>query len=410
MLVRSEPRLSPSTLLVITYLCVADIRGGLGPYLSTWLAGVAGWDPLAIGTLNMAATIVQVCCSGPAGMLVDLLGRPRLMLVLACGAILGGSLAVLPLQSFWPVLASQVVVFLGGTIATPALTALTLGVVGKRAFARQFGSNQAADHAGNMAAALAVALLGLVIGTIAPFVVVAATAIAAIMAALRIPRAAIDDRRARGRDKALGPVPGLAPPSSVRELLTDRPLLELALVIALFDLGNDQVLPLLGQRWAIEGDGDPITWMAVWILVAQLTMIPMSFIGARIAERRGVTGLLLVSCGVLAARSIVAAATSGPWWVLAIEVMDGIGAGLISVTGPIAITNLTYGGGRSQTALGSVGAMRGAAAAISALVGGAVAGHLGWSAALALTTLPPLAAIALLAGIMRQQGRPGVIP
>src|SRR4051794_11561438 len=294
MLRSSRLRLSPSTLLVMTCFCIADIRGGLGPYLSTWLAGVAGWGPLAIGTLNMAATIVQVLCSGPAGMLVDLLGRPRLMLVLACCAILGGSLSVLPLQSFWPVLTSQIVVFLGGTIATPALTALTLGVVGKRAFARQFGSNQAADHAGNMAAALAVALVGLIIGTTAPFVVVATTAVAAIVFPLRPPRAAMDDRRAQGSEKALGAAIGLPPPSSVRELLTDPRLLKLALVIALFDLGNDQVLPLLGQRWAIEGDGDPLTWMAIWILVAQLTMIPVSLIGARVAERRGVTELLLV--------------------------------------------------------------------------------------------------------------------
>src|SRR3954469_8715944 len=202
-MLRNRPRLSPSTLLVMVCFCIADIRGGLGPYLSTWLAGVAGWGPLAIGTLNMAATIVQVFCSGPAGMLVDLLGRPRLMLVLACCAILCGSVAVLPLRAFWPVLTSQMVVFLGGTIATPALTALTLGLVGKQAFARQFGSNLAADHAGNMAAALAVALVGLLIGVIAPFVVVAGTAIAAMMFTLRIPRAAIDERRARGDEKRL---------------------------------------------------------------------------------------------------------------------------------------------------------------------------------------------------------------
>src|SRR3954470_8463132 len=220
----SRFRLDPSTLLIMACFCIADIRGGLGSYLSTWLAGVAGWGPLAIGTLNMAATTVQVFCSGPAGMLVALLGRPRLMLVLACCAILGGSLAVLPSESFWPVLTSQVVVFLGGTIATPALTALTLGIVGKRAFARQFGSNQAADHAGNMAAALAVALVGLIVGTTAPFVIVATTAIAAIVFTLRTPRAAIDDRRARGSEKAHGAATGLPPPSSVRELLSDRRL------------------------------------------------------------------------------------------------------------------------------------------------------------------------------------------
>src|SRR4051794_22840788 len=140
----------------------------------------------------MASTLATLVLSGPAGAAVDLLGRPRRMLVLACFAILAGSLTVLPLRDFWPVLASQLIVSLGGALATPSQTALTLGVVGDHAFPRQFGLNQAADHAGNMAAASAVTVLSLGMGAGAPFVVVGITALAAIVFALCIPLPAID--------------------------------------------------------------------------------------------------------------------------------------------------------------------------------------------------------------------------
>src|SRR3954454_22825374 len=115
-----------------------------------------------------------------------------------CLAIVAGSIAVLPLREFWPVLASQLIVSLGGALATPSQTALTLGVVGDHAFPRQFGLNQAADHAGNMAAAIAVTVLSLGMGAGAPFVVVGITALAAIVFALCIPLPAIDENRARG--------------------------------------------------------------------------------------------------------------------------------------------------------------------------------------------------------------------
>jgi MFS family permease len=220
---------------------------------------------------------------------------------------------------------------------------------------------------------------------------------------LCIPRAAIDEDRARGTDAAPGATVTAPPSSAVLAVLSDRRLLMLAAVITLFDLGNDQMTPLLGQRLAVEGNGNPITWIAIWILIAQMTMIPMSLIGARIAERRGAVKLLLVSCVVLAMRAMLAASTSGPWWVIAIQFMDGIGAGLISVAGPIAVTDLTYGSGRTQTALGSLGALRGLAAAVSAIVGGAVATRVGWEAALGMLAVPPIAALPLLIRLMRQQ-------
>ena len=402
---RPRPALSRRSRLglVATNFCLADIGGGLGPYLATWLAGAAGWDPLAIGSLRLATNVVTLAVSTPAGMLVDRVGRHRRMLACACLCVLAGSLSLLWFRCFWPVLATQVAVALGSALSMPALMALTPGVVGKHGFARQFGWNQAADHVGNMAAASVIAVLSSSIGDIAPFVVLGALSVGTILSVFSIPRSAIDQDRARGHGAAASHDQRGPPPGSVPALLKDRRLLNLLAVITLFNLGNDQLLPLLGQRLAIEGKGDPTTWMAVWILAAQLTMIPMAMIGGHVAGRHGALKIMLASCVVLALRAVLAAATSGAQWGLAVEVMDGIGAGMISVAGPIAVTDLTYGGGRTQTAIGSLTALGGIAAAVSAIAGGAVASWAGWPAALAMMALPPIAAVLLLSRMLRRE-------
>jgi len=93
---------------------MADVGGGLGAFLSTWLAGAAGWTPEKVGTVLAAGSIVGAVLAGPAGALVDRVARPRLLLAIACGTIVAGTLPLLPARAFWAVLAAQVVVSAGG--------------------------------------------------------------------------------------------------------------------------------------------------------------------------------------------------------------------------------------------------------------------------------------------------------
>jgi hypothetical protein len=48
-------------------------------------------------------------------------------------------------------------------------------------------------------------------------------------------------------------------------------------------LGNAAMLPLLGQSMAARG-GDPSAYTDVTIVIAQLTMVPMALLAARLAE------------------------------------------------------------------------------------------------------------------------------
>jgi predicted MFS family arabinose efflux permease len=230
------------SLLAVNF-CLADVAGGLGPFLATWLAEVARWSPAEIGYVMKASTVGVVLFSTPAGAMVDRLCRPRLLLALACAAVVIGTLALLPLRSFLPVLATQTLVAVGGALGAPAVTALTLAVVGKEGFARQQGNNEAANHAGNVAAAVLVAGATYLVGAAASVAVLAGMAVLTGVALALLPSDAVDADRGcvrhpcgEGED---------ASHASLGALIRDRRLLMLAGVIGLFHLGNAAMLPLL---------------------------------------------------------------------------------------------------------------------------------------------------------------------
>jgi hypothetical protein len=61
----------------------------------------------------------------------------------------------------------------------------------------------------------------------------------------------------------------------------------LAAALALFHLGNAAMLPLYGMAVISAKQGDPAAVVGATIVVAQTTMIAMSVLAMRVAERRG---------------------------------------------------------------------------------------------------------------------------
>jgi MFS family permease len=141
---------------------------------------------------------------------------------------------------------------------------------------------------------------------------------------------------------------------------------------------------------------DATQWMAILVLVAQAVMVPVSWAAGHLTEKFGRRIILIASCAVLPIRGVLAALAHDPVALIAIEVLDGVGAGLISVAGPAAVADLTYGGGRTQTAMGAMGTIQSLASALSAAAAGFVVVRLGWTPAYGMLAVVPLAGIALL--------------
>jgi MFS family permease len=373
---------------------LADVQGGLGPFLATWLAAIH-WSPGQIGVVMTVGALVGLVCNSPAGVLIDRTQRYRLWLALSSSAIVVGTLAMLPARGFIPVLVAQVAAALGGSLMAPAVMALTLGIVGKERFPRQQGSNQAWNHAGNVVAALLVAAATYLVGATAAFWVLGGMAAASLVTLLIIPADAVDAQRASGHAMS-------EPAAAIAQILRDRRMLGLSLALLMFHLGNAAMLPLLGQRMAILGQGDATRWLAICVVVAQLMMVPVAVVAGRMADRINRAWLMVAACSVLPVRGVMAAVAQDPMWLIPIQVLDALGAGTLGVAMPILVADFTWGSGRTQAALGVASTMQGVGAAVSTTLAGVLAAYAGWTAAFLGLTVPALFALVLSVRLLGQ--------
>lgn len=367
---------------------LGDVQGGLGPFLSTWLAEAGHWSPRRIGTASTIVGLSTLVLNGPAGALVDRLARPRLLLAIACTAILAGTVMLLQARLFFAVVAAQFLTAAGGTLVLPAMASLTLGVVGKSRFPRQQGRNQAFNHGGLLTAALLVGGTSL-LGPGAAFWVLAAMAAAAIVAIAVMPGDAWNGRRAHGwKEEETEDVS-----HPVLSVLSNHRLLLLSLALMLFNLSNGTMLGLLGQKLSVAMHVNATFWLAAYVIVAQGTMIPIALWAGSLADRRGRRHLLFGAFAAQAVRAVISGVLANPYWLLPAEICDGVASGLLGVAIPVVVADLTWGSGRTQTALGSVNMVQGIGTALSGALGGFLAFYLGWTGAFTALAVPPLAAI-----------------
>jgi hypothetical protein len=80
----------------------------------------------------------------------------------------------------------------------------------------------------------------------------------------------------------------------IRVLLECKPLLVLAAALALFHLGNAAMLPLYGLAVVATKQGEPASFVAMTIVIAQAVMIGVSLIAMRMAEKEGYWLVLLI--------------------------------------------------------------------------------------------------------------------
>ena len=272
--------------------------------------------------------------------------------------------------------AAQAVNGIAGAIIAPAIAGITLGLVHQQGFARQLGRNEAFNHAGNLTAALLAGLFGYLFGLGAVFVVMAAMAVGSIGAAAAIDPGRIDHRAARGLSEADG-----KEASGFSVLATCTPLLLLGVTLTLFHLGNAAMLPLLGQAMVARGLGDPSAFTGATVVIAQLTMIPMALFAAWLAQKRGYWVVFLIALIALPIRGVVAAAMMNPWGLGPVQVLDGVGAGMLGVAVPGLVARILAGTGHVNAGLGAVMTLQGVGAALSATVGGFAAERFGYEAA-----------------------------
>ncbi|KQP10522.1 MAG: MFS transporter [Methylobacterium sp.] len=367
---------------------LADVRDGLGPYLAIYLIAVRGpdqgWNEATTGLIMTIAGIAGLIAQTPAGALIDRTSRKRAVVIAGAIAVTASCLLLPFITNFYLVAATQSVAGIAGAIFPPALAAITLGVVGPKMFAKRIGRNEGFNHAGNAASAAIAGGTAYFFGPIVVFWLMAVLAFCSIGAMLMVPADAIDDDLARGLDHGTTETKSDADeePSGFTALLKNKYLVLFAVLAALFHLSNAAMLTSVGQLLTkLSGKDNATSLIAICIVAAQLVMVPVAvFVGAK-ADAIGRKPIFLAAFGVLAVRGVLYTLSDNPFYLVGVQLLDGIGAGIYGALFPLVVADLTRGTGRFNVSQGAVATAQGLGAALSATLAGVIIVSAGYSTA-----------------------------
>lgn len=338
------------------------------------------------------ASVTALLTQTPAGALIDRTTAKRAVMAIAALLVTGSCLVLPWVTSVALVTLTQAISALAGSVFAPAIAAISLGLTGPRAFTRRMGRNETFNHAGNACSAVLAGGLAYLFGPVAVFYLMAAMTVASLIAISRVPATAIDHDLARGLDPR--PPGQHAHPAGLAVLLHNRPLLLFAVCCALFHLANAAMLPLVGQKLAQANLQLATPLTSACIVAAQLVMVPMALLAGARADRWGRKPLLLAGFLILPLRGVLYVMSDDPFWLVAVQLLDGIGAGLFGALFPVVVKDLTQGSGRFNVSLGALSTAFGLGAALSPGVAGLVVQSAGYDAA--FLTLAGIATAALL--------------
>ncbi len=391
----SPAKHSPSrrTLLGLDWLnfLLADVQTGVGPFLAIYLAGYK-WNEERVGLALTVGGIAGILAQTPAGGLVDFLRSKRALIAVAVAALAAGALVIAFFPSFWPVTGAQVLIGATSSVFLPAICAMSLGIVGRSAFDIRQGRNQTFNSAGNVVAAVSMGLLGYFVSNRSIFFFVTACTLPTILVLSLINPGEIDYELARGASD--GTKGGKA--ESIRVLFQDRPLVIFLFCAVMFHFANAAMLPLLGEMLAQGRGRSSMLFMSACVVTTQLVVTLIASWSGRVAGTWGRKPILLIAFAVLPIRGILYTLTSNTELLVAIQIMDGIGAGIFGVVSVLVIADLTRGTGRFNLTLGAITTAVGIGAALSQFIAGSIVHHVSFRAGFLFLAGVALAAFAIL--------------
>ena len=383
-----DKRGSVRALMALNF-CIADVQNGMGPYVALFLQSWAGWGPAQIGTALAAGNLAQVVAQTPAGALIDKLRQKRALLVVGIIIIACACLATVWITSLPVVTAAQALIGVAGAIFPPCLAAIALGLVGRKRMDRQMGTNQAFNAGGNMFAALALGAIGYYLGMKWMFYLVGVLCVAALVCVSRIKSDDIDYDLARGADcepdqqkkeeannSVWDGIKGLL--KGFAELFKQRTVLVFMISAVIFHFANAAMVPLVTQMLA-KGVGaqEAILYTSGYMLASQLVFLVVAAVSGRLASSLGRKPLFLFAFAALAIRGVLYTLSDKPAALIAVQCMDGLGAGIFGVVSVLIVADLTKGTGRFNAAQGAIATAQGCGAFLSNYVGGVTAKHMG---------------------------------
>ncbi len=165
--------------------------------------------------------------------------------------------------------------------------------------------------------------------------------------------------------------------TGVRHLLRDWRVWVLLISTGLFHLANAPVMPFLGAYIKTLHGSD--TQVAMVVLVAQLVMIPVSIAAGILSERWSRKWVFAIGFVALPLRIFLYSLTHDPWMLVALQALDGIGAGIYGVVIVVMCADLTRETGGFNTLSGMIATALAVGGVIGPLGAGRLAETLGYN-------------------------------
>jgi MFS family permease len=273
----------PYALDALNFLA-ADVRNLFGPFVNVFLVTSRHWTQTDVGLVTTASGLLGIALQTPIGAAIDVTRAKRGVICLTMAAMTVAAAIIFAAPTFWPMAVALSILAVSGDAFAPAVSALTLGLVTRDKLARRLGRNSAFDHGGNIAIALLAGAVGYAFSQRAVFLMVPAFAALTSAAVLAIPADAINHDRARDLardDEAEGAAAGY------RILFQTRPLMIFAFCAMLFHFANAPLLPLVGQKPALQFPKEATAMMSFCMVAAQGVMLPIAILVGRNADAWG---------------------------------------------------------------------------------------------------------------------------
>jgi MFS family permease len=370
---------------------LADIQTGFGAFVAFYLADL-GWDKSQVGLALSAGTVAGLIAHLPGGAIVDWVPWKRGLAAIGIVMIALSALILAFTPTYAMVFVAETLHGITGGIVTPAIAAISLGLVGRSAMSARAGRNNAFDAAGNALTAGAMGAAGQYISKSAIFLGAAALCIPALIALSVIRGNEIDYGRARNA----GVGQSAANFQRIFDLTKNLRLYVFAGCIFLFQLADASMLPVISQDLALDKNQSPSLLVAGLIVTPQIIGAVLSPWVGYYSERFGRKPLLLIGFGVEALRGLLLAGyTTYPALVIG-QCLGGISAAAVTVLTVLMIADMTTGTGRFNLVQGFIGTIIAVAAAISTGASGFVFENVGHLYGFVILSIAAVAATALL--------------
>jgi MFS family permease len=132
--------------------------------------------------------------------------------------------------------------------------------------------------------------------------------------------------------------------------------------------------------------------MSACIVAAQLVMLPMALLVSAKADAWGRKPIFLAAFAILPMRGVLYTLSDDREWLIAVQLLDGVGAGIFGALAPLVVADLMRGTGRYNVSLGAIATVQGIGASLSNTVAAMIVVQAGYNTA--FLTLAAVAAAA----------------